>query len=198
MNWPRPIRVVGVGSPLGDDALAWEAVRALQHRLSLRATDAEGIFLGARDDTPEIEFYMLEGGQRILDVLDGCGSLLLVDAAAAGTGPGTIHRFEWPDQRVETLRPGSTHDLRPAEALRLAAALGIAPQHIVVFGMEVESLEPQADLSSSVVAAIPELVRCLLQELDGRPTDEGGLCQKKGTGPLDLEEESPESIGEEH
>jgi len=27
MSWPRPIRVVGVGSPLGDDAVAWEIVR---------------------------------------------------------------------------------------------------------------------------------------------------------------------------
>ena len=168
MSWPRPIRVVGVGSPLGDDALAWEAVRNLRERQGL---------------PPEIEVYMVEGGQRILDVLDGRGTLLLVDAIAAGTRPGTIHRFEWPDSRVEALRPGSTHDLRPAEALRLAAALGIAPPRVVVFGMEVESLDPQAGLSPAVTAAVPQLVRCLVEELEASPIANGN---------------SPESVGEEH
>jgi hydrogenase maturation protease len=168
MSQPRPIRVIGVGSPLGDDALAWEVVRNLRERQGL---------------SPEIEVYMVEGGQRILDVLDGRGTLLLVDAIAAGTRPGTIHRFEWPDRRVEALRPGSTHDLRPAEALRLAEALGIAPPRVVVFGMEVESLDPQAGLSQSVMAAVPELVRRLVEEMEGRPIVEGN---------------SPEPVGEEH
>ncbi len=168
MNWPRPIRVVGVGSPLGDDALAWEVVRNLRDRPGLR---------------PEIEVYIVEGGQRILDVLDGRGTLLLVDAIAAGRRPGTIHRFEWPDSRVEALRPGSTHDLRPAEALRLAEALGIAPPRVIVFGMEIESLNPQPGLSQSVMAAVPELVRCLVEELEGSLIVEGN---------------SPEPVGEEH
>jgi len=154
MNWPRPVRVVGVGSPLGDDGLAWEVVRKLRERQNVRK---------------EIEVYMVEGGQRILDLLDGQGTLLLVDAVAAGARPGTIHRFQWPDQRVEALRPGSTHDLRPAEALRLAAALGIAPTRVVVFGIEVERLDLQPGLSQSVMAAIPELVRRLVEELEGSP-----------------------------
>jgi hydrogenase maturation protease len=132
---------------------------------------------------PEIEVYMVEGGQRILEVLDGRGTLLLVDAIAAGTRPGTIHRFEWPDKRVEALRPGSTHDLRPAEALQLAAALGIAPPRVMVFGMEVESLDPQAGLSPAVTAAVPQLVRCLVEELEANPI---------------VIANSPEPVGEEH
>ena len=112
MSWPGPIRIVGVGSPLGDDALAWEVVRNLREQHGLPR---------------EIEYHLVEGGQRILDVLDGRGTLLLVDAVVASTRPGTIHRFEWPDDRIASLRPGSTHDLRPAEALRLASVLGIAP-----------------------------------------------------------------------
>jgi hydrogenase maturation protease len=157
MNWPRPIRVVGVGSQLGDDALAWEVVRDLRDQ-ELR---------------PGIEFYMVEGGQRILDVLDGRGTLLLVDAVGASTRPGTIHRFEWPDQRVEALRPGSTHDLRPAEALRLAAVLGIAPPRVIVFGIEAETIDPKPGLSQPVKAAAAELVRQLVDELKVGPIIEG-------------------------
>ena len=137
---------------MGDDALAWEVVRQLRER---------------QDSRRDIEVHLVEGGQRILDVLDGRGTLLLVDAVGAKAGPGTIHRFEWPDPRVEALRPGSTHDLRPAEALRLAAALGIAPPRVVVFGMEVESLDPRSGLSPSVMASVPELVRQLVEELNG-------------------------------
>jgi hydrogenase maturation protease len=158
MTWPCPIRVVGVGSPLGDDALAWEVVRDLRERQALR---------------PEIEFYMVEGGQRILDVLDGRGTLLLVDAVGTSTRPGAIHRFEWPHQCVEALRPGSTHDLRPAEALRLAAVLGIAPLQVIVFGIEIETIDPHSGLSQSVRAAVPELVRRLVDELKVSATMEG-------------------------
>ena len=56
MSWPRPIRIVGVGSPLGDDRLGWEAIRNLRERGNL---------------PPDIELHMLEGGQRLLDLLDG-------------------------------------------------------------------------------------------------------------------------------
>jgi hydrogenase maturation protease len=150
MSWPLPIRVVGVGSPLGDDALAWEAVRTLRERQGWR---------------PEIEVYLVEGGQRLLDVLDGRGTLLLVDAVASDAKPGTVHRFAWPDRRIEALRPGSTHDLRPAEALRLAEVLGIAPSRVIVFGMEMENFGPLPGLSQTVMAALPDLVECLIEEL---------------------------------
>jgi hydrogenase maturation protease len=151
MNWPGPVRVVGVGSPLGDDGLAWEVVRQLRERQDLPL---------------EIEVYLVKGGQRILDVLDGRGTLLLVDAVEASTRPGAIHRFEWPDDRIESLRPGSTHDLRPAEALRLASVLGIAPARVIIFGIEAESIDPQGGLSQPVLAAVAEFVRRLLHELN--------------------------------
>jgi hydrogenase maturation protease len=168
MTWQHPIRIVGVGSPVGDDALAWEAMRSLRESHVLR---------------PEIEVYMVEGGQRILDVLDGRGTLVLVDAIVAGTTPGTIHRFAWPDDRIEGLRPGSTHDLQPAEALRLASALGIAPPQIVVFAMEVEQIDPFSGLSTAVRDALPQLVRCLVEELEASAR---------------IQEKSPEPITEEH
>jgi hydrogenase maturation protease len=151
MSWPLPIRVVGVGSPRGDDAVAFEAIRKLRERPGL---------------PPGIEFFMVEGGQRVLELLDARGTLVLVDAVAAGDKPGMIYRFDWPDESIENLRPGSTHDLRPAEALRLAAALGIAPPRVLVFGIEIESLGHAPGLSPSVMAAVPELVRRLAVELE--------------------------------
>lgn len=150
MSGPGPIRVIGVGSPLGDDALAWEAVRRLREQMG---------------DRPNIEWEMVEGGQRLLDLLDGQGPLVLIDALAPAGNPGAIHRFEWPDERVEVLRPASTHIIRPAEALRLAGTLGILPSRIIIYGIEGENLTPGQELSPAVAAAIPELVRRIAEEL---------------------------------
>ena len=36
MTWPAPIRIVGIGSSHGDDALGWEVVRLLREQLGSR------------------------------------------------------------------------------------------------------------------------------------------------------------------
>ena len=151
MTLPLPIRVIGCGSPRGDDALAWEVVRQLRNH---------GQILQA------VELHAAEGGHQILDLLDGRGTLILVDAVSSGAPPGTIHRLEWPDRKVETLRPGSTHHVRPAEALHLAATLGLLPARVVVFGIEATSFDPNAGLSEPIASAVPELVQRILEELE--------------------------------
>lgn len=158
MNWPLPIRVAGVGSPQGDDAVAWAVLRRLRERL------------GARTD---IELHELDGGQRLLDVLDGRGTLVLVDALA-GEEPGTIHRLEWPDRRVHRMRPGSTHNLCPAEALELAATLGTLPPRVVVFGIEADCFDVGEGLSHALASSVPEAVHQLLKELANETTEQGG------------------------
>ncbi len=146
MSLPPPVRVVGCGSACGDDALGWEVVRRLTAQLPRG-----------------VELYAAEGGHRILDVLDGRGTLILVDAVSSGGPPGTVHRFEWPDPAVRILRPGSTHVLGPASALQLAAALGILPPRVVVFGIEVERLGAAGDLSAPVASAVSELIRRIVE-----------------------------------
>jgi hydrogenase maturation protease len=115
---------------------------------------------------PGVELHTVEGGYQLLDRFDGCGTLVLVDAISSGAAPGAIQRFEWPDLPIESLRPGSTHDLGAGVALRLAATLGLVPPRVVVWGIEGEQFEPGAGLSPAVAAAVPELVQCILQELD--------------------------------
>jgi hydrogenase maturation protease len=136
---------------LGDDALAWEVVERLRQ---------------AKAWPGEIEFHVVEGGQRLLDALDGRGSLILIDALAPNGDAGRIRRFDWPDTRFEALRPGSTHHLRPAEALLLAASLGILPARVVVWGIEGATFEPHRPMSAAVAAAVPELVHHATAELE--------------------------------
>jgi len=156
MRWPHPVRVVGVGSPHGDDALAWELVRQLESQL---------------DEESRPEFHIVDGGQRLLDLFDGRGSLIVVDALAPAGAPGTIYRFDWPDPRINRLRPGSTHDLGPTEALQLADTLGLLPLRVVIFGLEGVHVEPGTDVSPAVATAMHELVRRIASEL---VSDRGG------------------------
>lgn len=148
--WPAPVRIVGVGSPMGDDALAWEVIAHLEAELKQQAA---------------VEFHRVAGGQRLLDLLDGQGSLLLVDALEPCRQPGSIHRFDWPDARLEALRPGSTHHLRPAEALELAAAIRTLPPKVVIYAVEAACLEPQHGLNDCVRAALPELTQRIVAEM---------------------------------
>jgi len=149
MNGLRPVRIVGVGSPNGDDAVAWDVIK-------------EALEAGCGADA---ELHAVEGGQRLLEVLDGRGSLLLIDAVAPAGTPGAVRRFTWPDARLETLRPGSTHDMRPGEALALAATLGLLPGRVVVWGVEGACFEPGADLTPAVAAAVPAVARAVREEL---------------------------------
>jgi len=145
-----PIRVVGCGSPHGDDAVAWDVIRRLGD-------------VGLPDG---IELHTIEGGHQLLDRLDGQGTLMLIDAISSDAAAGTIHRFDWPELPIDSLRPGSTHDLGPGEALRLAASLNLMPPRVVAWGIEAASFELNAGLSRAVAAAVPELVRRIAEELN--------------------------------
>ncbi len=149
MSLPRPIRLIGVGSPHGDDAVGLEVIRRLRELAVVQAG---------------VELRVAQGGQCLLDHLDGLGSLVVIDAAA-GDRPGTIHRLEWPDPRLQRFRPASTHGLGVAEALDLAAVLGVLPSAVVVFGVEATSLEAGHGLSAPVAAVIPELIERIRAEL---------------------------------
>lgn len=158
MSWPLPIRIAGVGSPQGDDAVAWHAVRKLREHLG---------------HLPGVKFHQLDGGQQLLDLLDGHGTLCVIDAVL-GENVGTIHRFVWPDRRVEVMRPGSTHLMCPAEALELAATLKILPPHVLIFGVEATDFDPGDRLSSAIQVAIPELVRRIVDEIESEAKEMEG------------------------
>jgi hydrogenase maturation protease len=145
-----------VGSPWGDDAVAWEVVRKLQQVSPERQ----------RPEDAPVKFHAVEGGQRLLDILDGRGTLLLVDALVGPESPGTIHRLEWPDERLEALHPGTTHHFRPVETLRLAATLGLLPPRVIIWAITGVCFDPQASLSPAVAAAMPELVQRIAAELE--------------------------------
>jgi len=159
MTLPRPVRIVASGSDWGDDAVAWEVIAQLRRQVGER---------------PDLELFAVHGMEQILGALDAHGTLIIVDAVSSGAPPGTIHCFDWPDRRLQPRRAGSTHGLDAGTVLDLAAVLGVLPARVIVFGIEAQCREaPTAEcatLSVPVRAAVPELVRRLVQEVASPPS----------------------------
>ena len=140
-------RVLGVGSPHGDDAAGWRVVEMLRRRPGLSA-----------------QLAIVEPPQ-LLDHLQGCRRLILVDACRADRTPGTLIRLQWPDELLRSQRRQSSHGLDVGDALALAETLGWLPPQVVFWGVEVSRCQPGEDLSPEVRLALPELERRILQEL---------------------------------
>src|SRR5688572_25080383 len=143
-------RLVGLGSPFGDDRAGWEVVA--------RLSDAP--LTGTRAETTSDPL-------RVLDGPAGCELLVVIDACRGAGTPGSFHRFEWPDARLTAAGGVSSHGVGLTAALELAGALGRLPARVVVLAIEGEAAEPGAELSPAVEAALPAVVARVLAEVAG-------------------------------
>jgi hydrogenase maturation protease len=120
-----PVRVIGVGSPFGADALGLEAARRL-----------------AADTPPGAEVIAVDRpGERLLDLFAGAAAVILIDAArAAGSDgdPGTVHDLDLEAVADAGARPFSSHGFGVAETIALARALGRLPPRGRVLAVEVD------------------------------------------------------------
>lgn len=121
------IRVIGVGSPHGDDAVGW----AVAERLA--------------DEPPgppphggaEVELEVVRCERpplALVDALAGADAAVVVDATRAGLAPGSVHEPAPEDLREPAAL--SCHGLGVAHALALARELGRAPARLALVGVE--------------------------------------------------------------
>ncbi|MEW2626000.1 hydrogenase maturation protease [Streptomyces sp. NPDC048106] len=144
--------VAGVGNIfLADDAFGPEVIRALDRRPL----------------PPEVQVrdYGIRGLDLAYDLLGGCETAVLVDAARGGHRPGTLSLIEAepPDGTV----PPEAHGMDPAKVLALAAHLGEEPlPRVLVLACEPEVLPPADEdilpgLGAAVRAAVEPAVTAL-------------------------------------
>lgn len=154
MSESRPLRIIGVGNPLmADDGLGIVAAERL----------------AALDWPPGIE--VLDGGTAglaLLDLFADARAVILLDAVAMGTAPGTLRRFTAADlSALPAAEPGlSAHAGGLAEVLALARELGQLPP-LVLFGVEPARVEWGSGLSPAVAAALECLVTAVRAEVAG-------------------------------
>ena len=141
------VLIAGVGNVfLGDDGFGVEVVRRLS---------GETLPAGV-----QVEDYGIRGLHLAYRLLDGCETLILVDAVARGEPPGTVFVVEAGDP----LAPGrgggvDAHSLDPASVLVAVRQLGGTLGRVLVVGCEPLELAERMGLSEPVQRAVPEAAR---------------------------------------
>jgi hydrogenase maturation protease len=136
LSGSRRIKIIGIGSPSGDDQAGWLVIDALANKLPL---DVELIKL----DRP---------GTLLIPLLEKADRVILIDAMQSGGLPGEIHHFvrdEWANYRTGL----SSHGLGVFEALKLAQELGCLPETLDLYGMEIGAAMPGNTPSKAVISS---------------------------------------------
>jgi hydrogenase maturation protease len=96
--------------------------------------------------------------------------LILIDAVSSQSDEGTITRFTVPQDLDKIARlawstsGSSTHDLGLQEALTLANTLGDLPPYVVIYGIELGTIQHGLELSPKVAEAVHTVVNRIANE----------------------------------
>lgn len=143
----KKVRILGLGSPHGDDQLGWIVVQ--------RCTSV-----------PACECRLLKHPWDLVDALESGDVAVVVDAFQGGAPPGTIYQMGEADLEDVPARSMSSHGGSLAEAIRFARLLEPSLGEIQLLGIEIEQSEPAAKLSPAVKSAIPQLVARIREIVD--------------------------------
>ena len=141
------VLLVGIGSPFGADRLGWQAVSALQSRLSAAAFPCFS-FRFEQSDRP---------GSGLLNLLRECDVALLFDAMISGAEPGSVRRFAV-DELASCSGFLSSHGFGVADALALGRQLQLLPPTLLVYGIEADPALQWTELPSRSLASLVQLV----------------------------------------
>jgi hydrogenase maturation protease len=147
----RRRKVIGIGSPLGDDQAGWLVIDALSAQLP-----------------PEVQLAKLDRpGTTLITLFENVDEIILIDAMQAGGMAGNIRHFsadEWADHRTGL----SSHGFGVFEALTLARELKCLPERLDLYGIEVESTFPHEQVGNKVAAASQRLAAIIANEMRTR------------------------------
>jgi len=151
------ITIIGMGNTLmGDDGLGIFVVEGL---------NAEALGPGAR---------VIAGntaGMALLKYFLDSDVVIVIDACDAEAEPGAIFRFNPDEAGIMGLRSNNTHGMGLTYLVTSARLKGADPD-VIVFAVQVESVNPRDRELSAPVAAAVERVRELVTEAAGRIGEE--------------------------
>lgn len=137
----RRVRIFALGSPHGDDQVAWLIAQRLRQDPNVRP-------LVHRLTTP----------WDLVELLVPDCSVIVIDACVGGAGPGTVLLLGERDLANSPPTRHSTHGGSLVDALELARSLQKEVRKLVVFAVVVESCAPSAELSESARFAVDDVV----------------------------------------
>jgi hydrogenase maturation protease len=162
---PRNIVVLGMGNSLrGDDGVGIHALHRLisQYHLAEHVRPIDGGVLGL----------------ELLAHLEGCDTLLVLDAIDAGEPPGTVVRLEGKSIPVAIRQKLSMHQAGLLDLLALLEINSAAPPRLVIWGAQPHTVDWSVDLSPAVASSLDRMVADIADEL----RQWGGLIEAPGPG----------------
>jgi hydrogenase maturation protease len=142
--------IAGFGNVLfGDDGFGVEVIKRL----------------AASDLSPHIKILDvgIAGMHFVLQLIEGFDAVIMVDAGKRGQPPGTPYVFT-PSEADLDLHSGERidpHFAEPVRSLKLARALGLLPEHVIVVGCKPLSCELGMSLSVSTKAVVDSAVEAI-------------------------------------
>lgn len=151
-----PVRVIGIGSPHGDDQIGWRSAIHLRDSM---------VFQEAYGDQIEISICRtpLDG---FLDYAKASCAVIVLDAVISGSPVGTVMRIE-EETLPDISLPYSSHGYSVAQMIELGRSMNALPEHIVVLGVEVASCEPNnAPMGGGVSRILQRMEELVIEELE--------------------------------
>lgn len=137
----RFVRIFALGSPHGDDQVAWRIAEQLSQDVNV---------------LPLI--HKLATPWDLVELLVPDCSVIVIDACAGDAPPGTVLRLGERELATSPLARQSTHGGSLIESLDLAKSLQKQIRELVVLAVVVQSCEPSAELSESALLAVDDVV----------------------------------------
>lgn len=145
--------VLGIGNVLlADEGIGVLAVKVLEEFFEVPSENVELVDGGV-------------GSFQLLPYIEKAKRLLVIDAIAKGSPPGTLHKFTKDTLPKQILEKLSIHEVSFLDILTLAEMRGFSPEELVVLGLEPESLEMRYGLSPSVKANFIPLIEAVVSQL---------------------------------
>jgi hydrogenase maturation protease len=147
------VRILGIGSPSGDDQAGWLTVDAL---LARGVRPMHGGMVIEKLDRP---------GANLIPLLENASRVILIDAMQGNGQPGQIRHFDQQDWRGYG-HGLSSHGFGVFDALSLAQALGSVPPKLDLYGIEIGSVNPGEAPGGEVQAAAVRLAQRIAASLE--------------------------------
>ena len=146
------IMLIGIGHPdRGDDALGSILLENIK----------------AKVENTLATQHILGDMAQLIDCFEHYHIVIIIDAIVTRQKPiGTCYRFE--NEAILPISHGvttSTHSFDLGQTLQLAKNLGVLPNKLILYGIEVGHFEHGKPMSEAVTASLSDLEQSILKEI---------------------------------
>lgn len=148
----KSIRVIGIGSPIGDDQIGWVIVDRLRNQM-------------ANQSQTEIDFLVLDRpGLNLLSYFEAFSHVIIIDAVVAHGEIGKVHKLTKNDI-LNATSVLTTHEISVAAALQLGEQLNMLPEFVSLYGIEIAAPQQNSSLSTQLINSMNHSVAVIAREI---------------------------------